>query len=147
MHAWKKKTVDAKLGTRLFLAPLFLQHRHQLLRCRHWLIFKGPLSSVVAPDSGLWFASCPLWMSGHYCPFGEWWIPSFVAILLLPLSVTLWNRAEGKLESDFSRILAECWHRFPLSQCSRQQIAALRIGEAVIPSICSTLVCLWCLHF
>lgn len=50
MHAWKKKTVDAKLGTGLFLAPLFLQHRHQLLRCRHWLI---SLVSLV-PCPVLW---------------------------------------------------------------------------------------------
>jgi len=38
MSVWKKAT----LGSWLFLAPLFLQHRIQLLRPQHWLIFTDP---------------------------------------------------------------------------------------------------------
>lgn len=93
----RKTTVDAKLGSWRFLAALFLMHRHQLLRPRHWLIFKGPS-------------------------------PVLVDLLSLD-SAAHRNGEEGKLEWDFSRILAECWHRFLLSQCSHQQNTALRIGE------------------
>lgn len=44
------------------------------------------------------------------------------------------ERKENWSQIFFSRILAECWHRFPLSHCSRLQFTALRIAEAVFPT-------------
>ena len=115
----KENNVDTKLGPGLFPCAFNQSFVDLLIQCcENQCVYLCP-----APDT-----------------VGESWIPSCEPTFLLPASFVHWNAEEGKLESDFSRILAECWHRFPLSQCSRKQITALRIGKAVIPSFVLTMV-------
>lgn len=135
MHVWeRKKNVETKLGSRPFLAPLFLQHSHQLLRCWIYIYIYFTGSCPV-----LWHLrqaynnAHPHFEHQTLVSWLEQWIPSCEHIFLPPVSCAHWNGEEGKLESDFSWILAECWHRFPLLQCCCWQITALRIREAVIP--------------